>query len=184
MRFAQESQKAIAQVALNKVLATPDAEFSYAHIAAANHINIEKATAIVRGWLREGIIIVTLEASGKGRKLFRVKPGYTPPPKPAGRSALMNLWSAMRGLKTFSTVDLAAHSTTETVAVSVEGARSYATALLAAGYLKVERKAVPGKCDATYRLIRNTGPVPPMLRRVEAVVDLNTGATIVIGGDA
>ena len=184
MRFTREAQEAIAQVALNKVLASPENEFSYAHVAADNHISIEKATALVRGWQKSGLVIVASEAKGKASKLFRVRPGSTQPPRPAGRSALLNIWAAMRGLKTFTAVDLAAHATTETVGVSPEGARAYASALMEAGYLRVERKAVPGKHDAIYRLIKNTGPMPPMLRRVEAVVDLNTGATIVIGGGA
>ena len=36
------------------------------------------------------------------------------------------------------------------------------------------RKAVPGRSQAVYRLVRNTGPQPPMIQRVRQVFDPNT----------
>lgn len=98
-------------------------------------------------------------------------------------SGTMNLWRSMRMLAKFTPVDLAIHSTTETVKVTENTAQSYCTMLLATGYLRVVQKASPiaGK-KAIYRLIRNDGPKPPMIQRVKQVFDPNTGKTYQRGG--
>jgi hypothetical protein len=89
----------------------------------------------------------------------------------------------MRQLKAgFGPREIAAHATTEETEVTVEAAQDYCRALLGAGYLAVAKKAVPGKTQAIYRLIRNTGPRAPREKRVRAVIDANTEQTIVIGG--
>jgi hypothetical protein len=93
-----------------------------------------------------------------------------------------NLWRAMRMLQGFSPVDLAAHAATPTVAVSPEDAAAYCQTLTRAGYLRVVRKAAPPLRPAIYRLVRNTGPLPPVLRRVRAVIDGNTGQIVHVGG--
>ena len=89
----------------------------------------------------------------------------------------------MRQMKSgFTPRDLAAHATTEDKLVTPEDAQEYCRALLGAGYLGVNRKAVPGKTEPIYRLIQNTGPRAPREKRVRAVIDDNTDRTIVIGG--
>ena len=95
----------------------------------------------------------------------------------------VNIWRSMRMLAKFTALDLAAHSTTETVSVTENTAQSYCTMLLATGYLRVVQKANPaaGK-KAIYRLIRNDGPKPPMIQRVKQVFDPNTGKTYQKGG--
>ncbi len=84
-----------------------------------------------------------------------------------------NLWRSMRMLKVFTPQDLALHSTNETVEVSAETARLYCGILLKAQYLRVLRKAVPGKHQAQYRFIRDTGPQSPQVQRVKQVFDPN-----------
>lgn len=76
---------------------------------------------------------------------------------------------------TFSAADLAAHSTTADITVTENHAKVYCSRLLAAGYLRVVQKAAPPTRAAIYRLIRNTGPKPPQLQRVQQVFDPNTG---------
>lgn len=86
-----------------------------------------------------------------------------------------NMWRSMRMLARFSAVDLAAHSTTETVNVSEATAQSYCSMLARTGYLRVVQKADPVRArKAVYRLVRNTGPRPPMIQRVKQVFDPNT----------
>lgn len=85
-----------------------------------------------------------------------------------------NMWRSMRGLVQFTPRDLAVHSTTPTVSVSENTAKAYCTMLLKTGYLVVVQKAVPLKRQATYRLVRNTGPKPPQIQRVKHVYDPNT----------
>lgn len=84
-----------------------------------------------------------------------------------------NMWRSMRMMKQFTPRDLAMHSTTDTVSVSDETAKSYCSMLLKANYLRVLRKATPGKCQATYMFVRNTGPMPPQIQRVKQVFDPN-----------
>lgn len=85
-----------------------------------------------------------------------------------------NMWRTMRMLGEFTPRDIACHSTTDTVTVREETAKSYCGMLLACGYLRVTHKAVPGRRQATYRLIRNSGPRPPQIQRVKQVWDPNT----------
>lgn len=83
------------------------------------------------------------------------------------------MWRSMRMMPEFSPRDLAAHSTTPDVGVSESTAKTYCSVLLAAGYLRVVRPAKRGRL-AVYRLIRNSGPKPPMIQRVKRVYDPNT----------
>jgi hypothetical protein len=94
------------------------------------------------------------------------------------------MWTALRQMRTFGPRDVAAYAATERTAVSPEDARRYCQALLRVGYLKVVRKAVPGQREPVYRLIRNTGPQPPRLRRVAGVWDPNTGRFLTGGSEA
>jgi hypothetical protein len=89
-----------------------------------------------------------------------------------------NMWRQMIRMKAFSPTDIAAMSNTETIAVSVDDARSYCQLLLRFGYLSVEKKARPGVVEARYRLINNTGPEAPQLRRIGVLVDPNLGEFI------
>ena len=75
-----------------------------------------------------------------------------------------------------------AMSCTDLVPVSLKDAHIYCQLLLKAEYLRVQQKAVPGRREASYRLIRNTGPLPPMERRVRAVIDQNEGKVTYLSG--
>jgi hypothetical protein len=175
------NREAVAEAAWALALRLPS--FGYAEIAAEMKISIDQATKIVRGWDGQGAL--ELLQSGAGlRKLWKVKPGCDrpAPPAPQGRSAEENLWTAMRGLRSFTPTDLAAHASTDLVQVATADAQAYCRVLLAGGYLRVERKASPSrKQEAIYRLIRNSGPRPPRAARVRAVVDDNTNAVILLG---
>lgn len=87
-----------------------------------------------------------------------------------------NMWRSMRILKTFTAPELAQISTTKTVSVSEATVVSYIGMLFSTGYLAVVEKARPsiGR-KASYRLVRNSGPKPPMIQRVKRVYDPNTG---------
>lgn len=155
--------------------------FGYAEISAQAGVSIAFATKVVRGWADDGRCKLIQQAAGKGRNLFAIDPEKVAKPAVRG-TVVQNTWNSMRGLKTFTPTDLAAHSTTPTVAVSSTAARSYCQALLRAGYLKVIRTAIPGRREAIYRLIKNTGPRPPRERRVRAVWDENLGEFTHVAG--
>lgn len=89
------------------------------------------------------------------------------------QSEIGNMWTAMRGLATFTPLDISAQASTDDIEVTVPQARKYCRTLLEHGYLKVVRKAVPGKREPVYRLIRNTGPVAPREIRVTKLEDVN-----------
>lgn len=84
-----------------------------------------------------------------------------------------NMWRSMRQMGTFTPIDLVSLSNTDSVTVTENTAKSYCSMLLKAKYLKVVQKAVPGKRPATYRFVRNTGPLPPQIQRVKQVFDPN-----------
>ncbi|MFN3973437.1 MAG: hypothetical protein ACK4L4_19135 [Gemmobacter sp.] len=176
------TREAVADAAL--AAARLQETFGYDEIAVAVGIPLRRAMEIVQGWVAAGLAEVVREARGGMRKVFRLVGNGEVPPRPAGRSPEDNLWTAMRGLRSFTPTDLAAHATTEAVAVSADAARAYCRFLLAAGYLGVTRKAEPGrKREAIYRLIRNTGPKSPRERRVRAVLDPNTAALSLLAGE-
>lgn len=94
-----------------------------------------------------------------------------------------NMWRTMRMMRQFSPRDLAAHATTGTANVSVLTARKYCELLVRVGYLRTV-KPKGGRADAIYKLIRNTGPKPPMVQRDKSIFDQNTNEKLVTQEDA
>ena len=93
------------------------------------------------------------------------------------------VWPRSRGqsVRKSPPTSLATHADVGEVEVTVEAARRYCRALLAAGYLRVVQRADRGQ-EAVYRLQQRSGLKAPILRRVQAVIDENTGTTTVVGG--
>jgi len=157
--------------------------FGFAEISADLRITMEKAMLIVRGWEKEGAIHHIPDSPGN-RKMFRADADFVRLPS-EGRTAEDNMWTSMRKLRSFTPVEIAAHSTTDTVSVTRDQAALYCRALLGADYLTVTRKAAPMmKREPIYRLVDETGPLPPVITRVRAVRDPNTGRIIVLGDTA
>jgi len=77
--------------------------------------------------------------------------------------------------------ELAAHASTETVPVRESAAYDYLHNLQRAGYVQI---ATPGKgtgrggIQMRFRLVRNTGPRPPMVCRTHAIYDPNLGRVV------
>ncbi|MBR3371197.1 MAG: hypothetical protein IKG52_11275 [Rhodobacteraceae bacterium] len=171
------SQRNEARAALAWNIATRKVEFTYKDISAETGIGIRSATALVRSW--EARNAVSRIGKIGNRQGFRVNQDDRPAPARRDGSAIRhesvagNMWRSMRGLRVFTPTDIAAHSNTPTCHVTLAAAQEYCQMLARAGYLKVERKAVPGRREAAYRLTRNTGPLPPRERRVRAVYDEN-----------
>lgn len=178
MRVTAETQAAVADAAW--AVALRMTAFGYGEIEAELKISARQAVRIVRGWLDEGLLVAVQSGPGL-RSLWKAAPNAARPPRPKARTAEDNMWTAMRGLKSFTPTDLAAHSASPALPVDADAAQAYCRSLLAAGYLGVMRKAEPGRREAIYRLARNTGPKPPREKRVRAVIDDNTNAIVVIG---
>jgi hypothetical protein len=154
--------------------------FGYAEISAELKIGLDWATTIIRAWVAEGAAF-EVETDG-ARKMFRADADFV---RLAGRTAEDNMWTAMRKLRSFSPSTIAAHATTEAVAVTVDEAAAYCRVLLAAEYLGVTRRAAPNlKREAIYRLANETGPKAPLPARVRAIRDPNNGRIVVLGDPA
>lgn len=153
-------------------------EITVRQLAADAHISDVTARTLLRGWLKAGIIRKAAKHTDR-RPLYEVVPQDERPTSPR-RTAEQNMWDAMRGLTTFSPVDVMAHANTDSVTVTERQASDYCQSLLAGGYLRVERKGTKSR-PPSYRLIRKTGPLAPLERRVRALVDANTGERHVIG---
>lgn len=87
--------------------------------------------------------------------------------------AYNQLWRGMYMLKEFTFADLIQNASIE---IPENTAKDYCKRLLAAGYLRVLRKADPHRAQiALYRLIRHSGPRAPQVQRVRRVYDPNSG---------
>lgn len=154
--------------------------FGYAELTVELTISQATAKTIVAGWIAAGRVQVRNGGHRNQRKMFELTPEHR---EPGDRTSLIRqqLWTAMRGLRSFGPLDLVAHCRADLRVVEAE-ASSYAQALLRAGYLRVTRTAIPGERTATYQLILNTGPQAPRERRIQAVWDPNDGAYAYISG--
>lgn len=148
--------------------------FGYAEIADELAISMDLVTNMVRGWQDAGRVRLKRPGGTSGPKLFELSPEYA---EKTDRSSVViqQLWTAMRGLRSFSAVDLVAHSRAD-LKVELREASAYCQSLLKAGYLRVTRTAVPGKRDAGYLLVQNSGPRAPRVRRISALWDPNESA--------
>ncbi|MCB6182346.1 hypothetical protein LIN78_02095 [Leeia sp. TBRC 13508] len=87
------------------------------------------------------------------------------------------MWQTMRRLESFDFHELAAMASTEQTPIASTTAKAYLKFLSKAGYLAVTSptKAAfgTGTRPARYKLIKYTGPRPPMVQRVDWVYDQN-----------
>jgi len=82
------------------------------------------------------------------------------------------MWRTMKLLAEFTPRELAVAASTEAHPVADEDARDYVKHLLRADYLRIIVPATKRR-QARYRLVRNTGPKPPMVQRLKSVFDPN-----------
>lgn len=87
------------------------------------------------------------------------------------------MWRTLRMTKgDINGRELAAHASTSTVPVVESAAKDYLAHLHAAEYLLCTEAGKGIGCGgklARYRLIRNTGPKPPMVQKTDAIYDPN-----------
>lgn len=153
--------------------------FTAAELAAEPGLTRARVGTIVRQWARNGWIEDTGDAP-KPNEVWQVTD--------AGREALgeaaadlmpvaadaeQNMWRAIRNLRSFSPTDVQGMSCTEEAPVSRRRAAKFCRMLEEAGYLRVVRGGVPGRREPIYRLIRNSGRLAPVERRVRATYDPN-----------
>lgn len=156
--------------------------FGYGEIEVGVKIGKQLAERIVKEWVREGSVH-PIDGPQNRRKMFRADRDFVRRPDARTRSAEENMWLVMRKLRVFAPTDIAVHAHNDVAPVDAVRASAYCRGLLAVGYLRVTLKASPAiQREARYSLAKDTGPFAPIERRVPAIVDPNTGQTLVIGG--
>jgi len=164
--------------------------FTVADIQDATSIPRKTITDYLKRLTAGGVVRLCDEGDGADQyELVKDMGVHTPRFRPNGEPVTQgmgnqNMWRSMRMMSEFSPRDIAAHSSTDAVNVSEDTAKKYCGHLLKAGYLRVLVRAVPGKRQARYRLIKDTGPLPPKVQRVKRVFDPNSGEVMMEGGAA
>jgi hypothetical protein len=151
-------------------------QFTAHELAARSKLRLEVLRPALRAWCHAGMLTY-LPVGQRRRFVYRVAETPVVVERPASTPAEA-MWRTAQVLTRtggqFSPVDLVMHAATEATAVSEDDARQFCAMLMRGGYLRVIRKAIPGRLPASYRLIRDTGPRPPEERRVRAIWDPNT----------
>ncbi|MDK3072729.1 hypothetical protein QO034_06375 [Sedimentitalea sp. JM2-8] len=92
------------------------------------------------------------------------------------------IWRTIRIMREFTPPDIEAALIGAEADVDPRRIQTYSTLLVRAGYLQVLRKA--GKVrPAHYRLIRDTGPLPPVEKRLPVVIDGNEDRIVYAKGE-
>ena len=170
---ARRTAEARRAAALKAALASD--EFTIDGLATWAELPRNTAQTFVRDWLEAGHIVMTRKVGRVRHYIATTKRHALALPKDCTAKPEENMWRAMRRYRQFSPMDIAAVSNAGGVEVSLEKARAYCRALLAAGYLRVIDRAVPGRKEAHYQLINDTGPEAPHQRRVRGLMDPNDG---------
>lgn len=120
----------------------------------------------------DGQKVWTTKKDNVGRAATKIKRGSND-----GR-----IWSAMRTMGVFTPDELFAICANDDVKISFEYVRTYCRKLQTAGYFAVIEKARSGGRSARYKLVRDTGPLPPAVKTLECVVDGNTDKAMYVSG--
>jgi len=93
------------------------------------------------------------------------------------------IWSAIRILGSYSASDVVCSLSGTNLSITLPQVRTYMQRLLQADYLHVVRRATPDSGrEAIYRLINDTGPLPPVIKRKRVVIDQNEDRVVFVEG--
>ncbi|AZV77957.1 hypothetical protein EBB79_08655 [Parasedimentitalea marina] len=93
------------------------------------------------------------------------------------------IWTAMRAANKFTVEDMLMTFAGLEEDFSEKGIRSYCSTLEKAGYLKDSRRGRTSAQSVRYHLVRDTGPLPPTIKRLPVVVDPNEGRVVYVQGE-
>ncbi|MVO18261.1 hypothetical protein [Parasedimentitalea huanghaiensis] len=93
------------------------------------------------------------------------------------------IWTAMRAASKFTIEDLLITFAGLEEEFSEKSIRSYCATLQKAGYLKDTRRGRVKAQSVRYHLVRDTGPLPPTVKRVPVVTDPNEGRVVYVQGE-
>jgi len=143
-------------------------------------IGDEATRRMIQQFMAEGRIRVLNGGNATGHKRWVVCEDHVAP-ESRGTALRRQFWQCARKLRTFSPVDMMAHTTPE-LAATREEAAGYAAMLLRGGYLRVVQTAIPDRREPVYQLVNNTGPTPPQEKRVRAIWDANLTRYVYVEG--
>jgi len=93
------------------------------------------------------------------------------------------IWAAMRTLNVFCPEDIMTALAGGGLDITRSDIQSYCTTLVQSKYLSVLARAKPGTSSARYRLVKNTGPLPPVRKRMTVLVDPNEDRIVFAAGE-
>lgn len=147
----------------------------------ANHPDKSTIRKFVYGWEKAGFA-EKISEKPVTYKITNPDIVTAPAVNPSGiefdrEQAQEQMWRTIFIIKEFSALDLAVTSSTEDCVIKEKYAKTYASVLKSAGYLK--RNGL-----GRYRALQSkfTGPRPPAVKRVVQVIDRNTGKVVYQGG--
>ena len=158
--------------------------------AGPRPVSLAFIEAYVQGLIKAGYVEVLAPADKGARGRFQAADlGLTPKAKgPAPmvgadgkllQAPVINtaMWRAIRIRKVVDAAQVAQDASMYDITCSQATAKKYLQALAHAGYLVVAAQAgnTAGALQR-YRLVRDTGPLPPAVTRTKCVLDRNTGA--------
>jgi hypothetical protein len=156
-------------------------------IERTSYVPRRTVASYVKGLVAAGFAIAHPPARRRGGVRYLLTdsaPHVAPRVQPSGGTVTQGsgrdrLWRSAKMLKLFEVRDLMIAASIEGAPVRLHEARTYLGFLHRAGYLAVQQPActTPGQHRrTTYRFIRNTGPLAPMVTRSRAVWDPNLQA--------
>lgn len=92
------------------------------------------------------------------------------------------MWASMRVLGNFTPVEIHAAILQRHPDITDKAVTTYCQNLLKAGYLRVIQTAKIGSRPARYKLINDTGPLPPEVKHKQVIIDGNDGKVAHVSG--
>lgn len=159
-------------------------EFDWESVSALG-CSVSSAQKFLRHWMRDGRVRIARIGPHQKRYYARADkisaPASPPDEKPTPEG---NMWRVMQHLRQFSPTDIAGAANSGGIEVTLDKARAYCRQLLGSGHLRVRMTAIPGRREAIYRLVEDTGPRAPRPVRRAGIEDPNTGAFVPAKGGA
>lgn len=93
------------------------------------------------------------------------------------------MWTTMRLLRNFDAAQVHLSTKQHAPHITLKRIQDYCKSLMRGGYFRVTVKAIPGKRLAKYKLINDTGPLAPVIRRRSILVDTNLDRVAYVTGE-
>lgn len=160
--------------AVLKALSEAAEPLSATALARAASVPVRTASSALATLRDEGRVVELPSTAKWGGSTWQLCPA-APPSGPQAESGRERMWRTMKLLRTFTPRDLAVHASLPGAEVADAEGVHYCRMLARAGYLVIAQPPVLGRHarQASYRLVKSTGPKAPQVTRLKAVWDPN-----------